>query len=154
MPNPLNQFFYLCSMLFKRFICLLTAVLLLFADSGQMLYARTCLKTGEMSLSFSPPANCGHTSQHGCCKNKQTANHASATNFSKGPCCSINQALVKQAVSGTYSTQFEPVQIGAITLTATYIAVPQLTNLDCTLYSRGIPPLLLKTTCFTQVFRI
>lgn len=133
-------------------MCLLTALLLLVADSGQMLYARTCLKTGQLSFSFSQPENCKHNSEHACCAHKRTAK--STTAFSKAPCCAIEQTLIKQAVSGSYTAQYsEAVPEAALTATAFVIAPAAAVSSPITLQNQG-PPLARHSPAFIRVFRI
>lgn len=72
-------------MLIKRFVILFFTMLLLFTDSGQMLYAHTCLKTNHTHYSISSPKH--------CCVNEKKESNCSIT---KSSCCEISSTYLKQ----------------------------------------------------------
>jgi hypothetical protein len=74
-------------MIFRRLVYITFTILLLFADSGQTIYAHTCLKTNRTSITFAKVVP--------CCKNKATDKGIS---FNKANCCRVNSALMKQVV--------------------------------------------------------
>lgn len=139
-------------MLFKRFVCLLTVLLLLFADSGQMLYARTCLKTGQLSFSFTQPDNCNHTTEHACCARKHR-NHQSSS-VSKAPCCAVAQTLIKQAISGSYAPQYNETAPKAVVTTISFVLAPVIVAYTLPLQQAQAPPPTRYSADFTGVFRI
>src|SRR4051812_6228362 len=82
---------YLCTMLFKRNICLLIASLVLFADSGQTVYSLTCNKSGKTCYSIKAIKS--------CCDN----NAESKTCIENKNCCTLSFIYLKQSfVTGVY----------------------------------------------------
>lgn len=88
---------YLCAMFLKRIISLFIAMLLLFAESGQVVYAHTCFKSNKTTLSLYTPAHCAdEVQQKSCCGNK----HTETTNecvVGKKSCCAVSATYVKQS---------------------------------------------------------
>ncbi len=76
---------YFWVMFLKRFILLLTTLLLLFADSGQTLYAHTCLKSKHTHVTIGEPKH--------CCQESKTKNHCG---IKKATCCEITSKYLKQ----------------------------------------------------------
>lgn len=68
----------------KRTIAFLLTMFILFADSGQMLYAHTCLKTNTTEFSF--------FKQTDCCKK---ANPDKCCQIKKTSCCVVSAAYLK-----------------------------------------------------------
>jgi len=67
---------------------------MLLADSGQTIYAHTCLKKNRTSISLTNAATCCH---------KKVAGKESCS-FKKQNCCQVNSTLVKQVVPGRVQT--------------------------------------------------
>lgn len=72
-------------MLLKRASLSLLTLLLLFADSGQMIYAHTCFKSKHTHYSFSAPKH--------CCGGEKETKECSVT---KSHCCEITSKYLKQ----------------------------------------------------------
>jgi len=71
-------------MRFKQVLTFIIALLILFADSGQTIYARTCLKSKQTHLSLTQPKGCcGTASKHNSCHLKKSA------------CCEVSAKLLK-----------------------------------------------------------
>ena len=76
-------------MFFKRYMCVVLCLLLLIADSGQVLFAHTCLKAKHTSYSLS--------TSKGCCNNINAT--TGALSFRKASCCEVSSKYVKQSPS-------------------------------------------------------
>lgn len=77
-------------MIFKRLVYIVMTVLVLFAGSGQTIYAHTCLKTGRTTLAFTNAT---------CCHKKAVKNEQCS--FKKPSCCQVNAAFSGQVVPAT-----------------------------------------------------
>ncbi len=71
-------------MRFRQVLTFIIALLILLADSGQTIYARTCLKSKQTQLSLTQPK--------GCCG---TASKHSSCHFKKSACCEVSAKLLK-----------------------------------------------------------
>ena len=75
-------------MLFKKLIHLFITLLILFADSGQTIYAHTCLKTKHTHLSIGKPKH--------CCADEQKSE---TSQLKKTSCCEVSSTYLKQNFS-------------------------------------------------------
>ena len=72
-------------MIFKRLVYIIMTVLVLLADSGQTIYAHTCLRTNRTKLAFTN-ASCCH----------KAAVKDGKRSFRKPSCCRINATVARQ----------------------------------------------------------
>jgi hypothetical protein len=88
---------YLRIMLFKRIVTGFLTLLILFADSGQMIYGHTCLKSKRTTISFFANKDCcaKREIKKSCCSKKAEEKKTCA--FGKMSCCSISAKYVKQS---------------------------------------------------------
>ncbi len=147
---------YLSHMFLKRIVTLFITFLILFADSGQMIYAHTCLKSNHTSFSLYAPGNCcaKKESTKSCCAKKIIEEEKKCT-LGKMSCCSVSSKYVKQSFPNN-EVKLQPTEITRepateITLFSVYI-ISSVQNV----LANSPPPLL---RCkddirFTQVFRI
>lgn len=135
---------YLC-MLFKRALSLLMLVLILFADSGQTVYAHTCLKSKRTSLSIGSPKHCCSTKAvtTGCAVKKAT-------------CCEVSSKYLKQHFVS------QPVVVDVMchqvaVLPQSQVFVPRMVQPVVSLAANTSPPPVAfakSAGTFTQTFRI
>jgi hypothetical protein len=84
-------------MLLKRIIPVFLTLLILFADSGQMIYAHTCYKSNQTSISlFSADTCCGKEKVKKNCCTKQ-AEEKKSCSLGKMSCCSVSSTYLKQS---------------------------------------------------------
>jgi hypothetical protein len=97
---------YLRTMLFKRILTGLLMMLILFADSGQMIYAHTCFKSNQTSLSLFAADNCcgKKKSERTCCIKKASEQQKNCT-IGKMSCCSVSAKYVKQSFPNSEEKQ-------------------------------------------------
>ena len=132
-------------MLLKRVITFILTLLILFADSGQTIYAHTCLKSKHTNISIGAPK--------GCCAEKNSASHCT---LKKSSCCEVSSKLLKQGFINQPTTEAKAVTLEAKVLPTSQLFVfsaPQsvIPNLSNT----SPPPVLCKSeNTFTQTFRI
>lgn len=132
-------------MLFKRALSLLMLVLILFADSGQTVYAHTCFKSKRTSLSIGRPKQCCSTkaTTHGCAVKKAT-------------CCEVSSKYLKQHFVSS------PVVVDVIyhqvaVLPQSQVFVPRVAQPVLKQAANTSPPLIAlakSAGTFTQNFRI
>jgi hypothetical protein len=128
----------------KRFACILLTLLLMLADSGQVIYAHTCTRSNRTSLSLTPGMACCH-SRHG------SINYAS---FKKSSCCETTSKYFKQTIPGQLQSHKEALPVAkSFVVTELFEAFAQpvavhrpLITYPASLYERSDP-------MFTQVFR-
>ena len=82
--DMINIIAYFSIMFLKRVILFLTTLMLLFADSGQTLYAHTCLKSKHTHVTIGAPKH--------CCTNSSTEKHCGVK---KASCCEIKSKYLK-----------------------------------------------------------
>ena len=89
---------YLRCMVLKRIITTFLTLLILFADSGQMIYAHTCFKSNHTSISLFSPGGCCVKAQstRPCCV-KKAAEERKQCALGKMSCCSLSAKYVKQS---------------------------------------------------------
>src|SRR5687767_13181279 len=89
---------YLRVMFLKRMTTLILTSLILFADSGQMIYAHTCFKSMHTSFSLYAPADCCPKKEiaKSCCA-KKAINENKNCALGKMACCSVSSKYVKQS---------------------------------------------------------
>ncbi len=87
-------------MLFKRIVTLSITFLILFADSGQMIYAHTCLLSHHTSFSLYIPNHCCAEDEKEttktCCAEKAETEKTNCA-LGKMDCCSLSSKYVKQS---------------------------------------------------------
>lgn len=131
-------------MFFKRFLILFLTHLLLFADSGQMLYAHTCLKTNHTHYSISSPKH--------CCTNQQEETNCS---LKKSNCCEVSSTYLKQNFIRQES-EFKEFSALHQNFFPVFLFSFAITSVAKTNSSFAQPPSLLlqSSNKFTQSFRI
>ena len=131
-------------MLLKRVITFLLTTIILFADSGQTIYAHTCLKTKHTHISVGQPKH--------CCSEKRETNHCT---IKKSSCCEVSSKYLKQDFINQQTETKEITSIVAILplsqifqLLPIAISTNRVTNTS--------PPFALckSAITFTQTFRI
>lgn len=136
---------YFRVMFLKRFILLLTTLLLLFADSGQTLYAHTCIKSKHTHITIGEPKH--------CCSEKSTKNHCG---IKKASCCEITFKYLKQNFVSDSNQQYSLFNIDFSTF-------ENVQKIKCVFnfhkQFNAYSPILLSSTnkacnSFTQNFRI
>lgn len=132
-------------MLLKRAVSVLMLVLILFADSGQTIYAHTCLKSKHTHLSIGSPKH--------CCSAKVEANNCT---IRKATCCEVSSKYLKQNfVSQPVVNDVMYYQVAV--LPHSQVFVPRVAEPVITLAANTSPPLLAlakSSGIFTQTFRI
>jgi hypothetical protein len=85
-------------MVAKRMLVGFLTLIILFADSGQMIYAHTCLQSKHTSVSLYSPAGCCIKIEKtkSCCAKKAVAEKKNCA-LGKMPCCSVSAKYVKQS---------------------------------------------------------
>ena len=143
-------------MLLRRIATLFITFLILFADSGQMIYAHTCFKSNHTYFSLYTPDHCCSKEKvtKNCCAKKAVETKKSCA-LGKMSCCSVSAKYVKQSFPNN-----------EIKITATKIikdVITEVTSFTMNIFSSfdKLPsfssPLLLRCKNdirFTQVFRI
>lgn len=141
-------------MLFRRVLSLLLLVLILFADSGQTIYAHTCLKSNNTSFSLLSPAHCPVKKEvvKSCCAKRQTLS-AETCRLGKASCCSVTSKFVKQAFPGRFIELKAVKQFASAAGIATYnFCFTAQQAIASPIYST--PPYPAPSSPFTGVFRI
>lgn len=91
----INIIAYFSTMFLKRFILFLTTLILLFADSGQTLYAHTCLKSKHTHVTIGAPKH--------CCTNSSAEKHCGVK---KASCCEITSKYLKLNFVSEYNQPY------------------------------------------------
>jgi hypothetical protein len=145
---------YLCCMLLRRTAALLLIMLILFADNGQMIYARTCFKSNNTSFSIFKPSAClAENASRSCCHKKVTAGK-NAWRLGKKSCCSVSGKFVKLSFpTNTLSVQTIAVNKDVIVHLSTLQSFASLGNSPQPVACNGppLPPTALRA--LIQVFR-
>ncbi len=132
-------------MLLKRVITFILTLLILFADSGQTIYAHTCLKSKRTNISIGNPKRC-------CAESKSTGH----CTLKKSSCCEVSSKLLKQGFINQPTTERKEVILESIVLPTSQLfvfcahqsVIPNSSN-------TSPPPVLCKSeNTFTQTFRI
>ncbi len=131
-------------MFIKRFAVLFLTFLLLFADSGQMLYAHTCLKTKHTHYSISTPKHC-------CADTKAEAN----CGFKKSTCCEVSSKYLKQNFvrQETVTNETSVMQQNYFPVHVFSYAVTSVTKTS-SVFAEPLALLVQSSNVFTQNFRI
>ena len=130
-------------MLLKRAITFILTLIILFADSGQTIYAHTCLKSRQTHISIGQPKHC-------CAENNTT----SQCTIKKSNCCEISSKYLKQDFINQ-QTEAKAVKLEVAVLLCSQVFV--LVKEDLVLHYNNIsPPLGFSKSeiTFTQSFRI
>ena len=130
-------------MLLKRAITFILTLIILFADSGQTIYAHTCLKSRQTHISIGQPKHC-------CAENNTT----SQCTIKKSNCCEISSKYLKQDFINQ-QTEAKAVELVVAVLSGFQIFV--LVKEDLVLhYNNTSPPLGFSKSeiTFTHSFRI
>ena len=147
---------YLRSMFLKRIVTLFITLLILFADSGQMIYAHTCFKSNKTSLSLYTPDDCcdKEVSKKSCCA-KKVSEHKDDCTIGDKACCSVSSKYVKQAFPNN-EVKLSVAKVikhalAEVNLFSAYVAIPQ----NKISFHSSVPLLRCKDDIrFTGVFRI
>jgi hypothetical protein len=129
----------------KRMLYLLMVAVLLLADSGQTIYAHTCLKTNHTSLALSNGAN--------CCGMK--AAEKGALSFNKASCCRVTPTLIKHVapakvqLAARINVVIQPVFASDVFK----ISIPYSSDPSLYIRSSSPEPASAVDISFTQVFR-
>lgn len=131
-------------MFIKRLVVLFVTFLLLFADSGQMLYAHTCLKTNHTHYSISSPKH--------CCVNEKDESNCS---IKKSSCCEVSSKYLKQNFvrQETFTEEASALQQNYFPVHVFSFAVTSVTK-TCSGFAEPPSLLLQSSAVFTQSFRI
>lgn len=89
---------YLRHVKLSRFISILLAAIILFAEAGQVIYAHTCFKSNETSYSLYTPAHCKEEAEvvkKSCCSKAQKSEKKDACTLGKSDCCGVFSKYVK-----------------------------------------------------------
>ena len=131
-------------MLLKRVITFILTLIILFADSGQTIYAHTCLKLKHTNISIGAPK--------GCCAKKSSTSHCTVK---KSSCCEVSSKYLKQGFIN------QPTEIKKSTPVAIVLPTSQLfvfsasQSLVPNSSNTSTPSVLSKSeNTFTQIFRI
>ncbi len=126
-------------------MCVVLCLLLLIADSGQVLFAHTCLKAKHTSYSLSI--------SKGCCNNINAT--TGALSFRKASCCEVSSKYVKQSPSTQSGTahviKLIPHVFAATQLFETILPVTSIINRLS--LSSSSPTISKDDIPFLQVFR-
>ncbi len=132
-------------MLLKRAVSVLMLVLILFADSGQTIYAHTCLKSKHTHLSIGSPKH--------CCSAKVVFNNCT---IRKATCCEVSSKYLKQNfVSQPVVNDVEYYQVAV--QPQSQVFTPRVVQPVIILAVNTSPPLIAlskSSGTFTQTFRI
>lgn len=143
-------------MLLKRIVTLFITFLILFADSGQMIYAHTCFKSNHTSVSLYTPDDCcdKEKTEKDCCAKKVTEQKSDCT-LGDMSCCSVSSKYVKQSFPNNEvklsANEIVKDVMAEVKLFAAYVSA----SFGKLIISSSPPLLRCKDDIrFTQVFRI
>lgn len=149
---------YICLMFFKRFICLLITSIILLADSGQMIYAHTCLKSGDVTLSLKKPGtDCCPVKEvkHNCC-NKKKKEIRPVVKSNHKSCCALSSKYVKQSFPTNTLEAKKQIELPTVLIAlATIFKVYEFNSGNYPIAQTTSPPLIIPEghISFTQVIR-
>jgi len=131
-------------MLLKRMVTFVLTLLILFADSGQTIYAHTCLKSKHTHISLGQPKH--------CCGEKKESN---GCNITKAPCCEISSRYLKQDFISR-QTIVAPTIVEVAVLSFSPFFIAYQCEKTTSNYSNTSPPGTFSKSkdTFTQTFRI
>jgi len=131
-------------MLLKRGITFIITVLILFADSGQTIYAHTCLKTKHTHISIGRPKHC-------CAEKKMDGKCV----IKKSSCCEVSSKYLKQDFINQ-QTQVKEVTATVAVLPVSQIFISSPVNVVTLNQANTSPPIVFSKSenTFTQTFRI
>lgn len=128
----------------KRIVALLLTLFILLADSGQMLYAHTCLKNNTTEFSFFKQNDCcKKTDASQCCQVKKTS------------CCIVNSAYLKLHFSQAPNLNKHSLENTLYFLLV--VILPITFSVSGSKVTYPLPPLLItskSSNVFTGTFRI
>ncbi len=131
-------------MLLKRATTLILTLIILFADSGQTIYAHTCLKSKHTHISIGQPKH--------CCAESKTTSHCT---IKKSNCCEVSSKYLKQDfINQQTETRAVSLEVAVLPFTQAFILV-KAEELVLN-YSNTSHPLVFSKSenTFTQTFRI
>jgi len=131
-------------MLARRVITFIITLLILFADSGQTIYAHTCLKTKHTHISIGQPKH--------CCAEKKEENHCT---IKKSSCCEVSSKYLKQDFINQ-QTEVREVAATVSVLPVSQIFISSLVGVAALNQANTSPPIVFgkSENTFTQTFRI
>jgi len=131
-------------MALKRVINFLLILFILFADSGQTIYAHTCLKSKHTHLSIGTPKHC-------CSEKKETGNCI----VKKSSCCEVSSKYLKLNFVSEQTPVNETVPGIAVSCLPTFF-LPVFNPIVDENKSNAPPSLAVVKASkeFTQIFRI
>jgi hypothetical protein len=143
-------------MFMKRFICILITSIILLADSGQMIYAHTCLKSGNVSLSLTKPgANCCPVPEvkHSCCAKKEALKKAAIV--SHKACCALSAKYIKQSFPTNKAEVEKKIELPVVVLPLNIFKAYAVSTGNYILAQSNAPPIIQgeEHISFTQVIR-
>jgi hypothetical protein len=142
-------------MFFKRLLSLLIASIILFAESGQVVYAHTCFKSNETSFSLYSPAHCNDEKiEKSCCAKKQQITPEACVK-GKESCCGVSSKYVQQSFP-THETELKkPVAAKSVfSALSFYVTTPGFVPTVVTACVASSPPLIVQYfASFLCVFR-
>ncbi len=147
---------YLCNMLFKRSIIFAITCIILFADSGQMVYAHTCFKLNHTYFSlYAPDECCAEERVHKSCCNKEEVQERAKCNVGKSDCCSVSAKYFKQSFPTTEPKLLKETVLETPTTGITFFRI-YISDSFARIFQISSPPLLYSKADIhlTQVFRI
>jgi hypothetical protein len=131
-------------MLLKRAIIFVLTLIILFADSGQTIYAHTCLKSKHTHISIGQPKH--------CCAESKTTSHCT---IKKSNCCEVSSKYLKQDfINQQTETKAVELEVAVLPVTHVFVLVEEETLVLN--YNNTSPPLVFSKSenTFTQTFRI
>ena len=137
-------FTYIWCMLLKRAVTFLLTLLILFADSGQTIYAHTCLKTKHTHISIGQPKHC-------CSDTKAEGNCV----IKKSSCCEVSSKYLKQDFINQ-QTEVKEVMATVAVLPVSEIFISSPVKVIALNQTNTSPPIVFSKSenIFTQTFRI
>lgn len=131
-------------MLLKRGITFIITLLILFADSGQTIYAHTCLKTKHTHISIGEPKH--------CCTDEIAEGNCV---IKKSSCCEVSSKYLKQDFINQ-QTEVKEVTVTVAVLPVSQIFISSPVNAVALNQAKTSPPIVFgkSENTFTQTFRI
>ncbi len=144
-------------MLLKRIACLLFTALILLADSGQTIYAHTCIKEDHTIIGLMAPPHCDEEAEvkaDACCAKKAAQKQADCA-LGISECCKVKSTFIKQFFPNRLAQEdIAIIAVFALVNPLCKIQLPLLNTVAVYTPSNNSPPPLSYTPEFTGVFRI